>query len=505
MPGPRERPPISIAAPDPVPQAPAMPTSTQSLPQASAPLLARLREIVGERGLITEARDMEPYVVDWRGFYRGAAPAIVRPASTPEVAAVVALCAETRTGIVPQGGNTGMCGGATPSPAGTEIVLSLGRMNRIREVDTLNNTLTVDAGCILVNVQQAAAAADRFFPLSLGGEGSCTIGGNLATNAGGINVLRYGNARDLALGLETVLPDGRVWNGLRGLRKDNTGYDLKDLLIGSEGTLGIITGAVLKLFPLPRARLTAFMALADPAAAVQLLAQLRGACGERISAFELISRLCVDLVLKHIPGAREPLAGSHPWYVLIELADTGAGDSLRGDFEAAVAKAVDTGLVRDAVIAESTAQSQALWRLRETIPEASRDEGLLYRHDISVAVSRLPEFIAAAGTALERAVPGARVICFGHLGDGNLHYNCFVTGRRRDDPVARDATDVNDVVLDIVSDFGGSFSAEHGIGQAKRHALAQYKTSLELGVMRELKRTFDPLNIMNPGKLLPDE
>ena len=481
-----------------------MSISTQSSPPAAA-LLPRLAAIVGERGLITEPRDMEPYLVDWRGFYRGAAPAVVRPASTAEVAAVVKLCAETRTGIVPQGGNTGMCGGATPSAAGTEIVLSLARINRIREVDALNNTLTADAGCILVNVQQAAAAADRFFPLSLGGEGSCMIGGNLSTNAGGINVLSYGNTRELTLGLEAVLPDGSVWNGLKGLRKDNTGYDLKDLFIGSEGTLGVITAAVLKLFPLPRTRLTAFLAVRDPGAAVELLALLRGACGERISAFELISRLCVDLVVKHIPGAREPLAGAHPWYVLIELADTGEGASLRSDFEAAVTRAVDAGLVLDAVIAESGAQSQALWRLRETIPEASRDEGLLYRHDISIAVSRLPEFIATAGTALERAIPGARVICFGHLGDGNLHYNCFVAGRRRDDPVAREATDVNDVVLGIVRDFGGSFSAEHGIGQAKRHALAQYKSGLELALMRGLKRTLDPLNIMNPGKMLPDE
>ena len=480
-------------------------SSAQTLPQSASPLLARLSEIVGERGLITDPRDMEPYIVDWRGFYRGAAPAIVRPANTAEVAAVVKLCAETRTGVVPQGGNTGMCGGATPSPAGKEIVLSLGRMNRIREVDALNNTLTADAGCILVNVQQAALAADRLFPLSLGGEGSCQIGGNLATNAGGINVLRYGNTRDLTLGLEAVLPDGRVWNGLRGLRKDNTGYDLKDLFIGSEGTLGVITAAVLKLFPLPRTRLTALLAVADPAAAVQLLARLRGACGERISAFEIISRLCLDLVLKHVPGTREPLAGVHPWHVLIELADTSEGGSLRSDFEAAVSRAVEDGLTQDAIIAESTAQAQALWRLRETIPEASRDEALLYRHDISIAVSRIPDFIATAGTALERAIPGARVICFGHLGDGNLHYNCFVAGRRRDDPAARDATDVNEVVLDIVRDFGGSFSAEHGIGQAKRAALAQYKSGLELGVMRGLKRTFDPLNIMNPGKVLPDE
>jgi len=468
------------------------------------PPIERLAAIVGAQGLITDARDMEPYVVDWRRHYRGRTPAVVRPASTGEVAAVVKLCAETGTGVVPQGGNTGMCGGATPSAAGNEIVLALGRMNRVREVDTLNNTITADAGCILANLQQSAIAADRLFPLSLGAEGSCQIGGNLATNAGGINVLRYGNTRDLALGLEAVLPDGRVWNGLKGLRKDNTGYDLKDLFIGSEGTLGVITGAVLKLYPRPRTRLTALIAVADPAAAVQLLARLRGACGERISAFEILSRLCLELVLKHIPATREPLPQPYLWQVLVELADSSAGGSLRDDFERAVAEAGEEGVVRDAVIAESTAQSQALWRMRETIPEASRDEGLLYRHDISLTISRIPEFIATASAALERSFPGVRIICFGHLGDGNLHFNCFVPGRHKDDPAARDASDVNRVVLDIVHQFGGSFSAEHGIGQSKRGELAYYKSALELDTMRALKRTFDPRNIMNPGKVLPD-
>jgi FAD/FMN-containing dehydrogenase len=377
-------------------------------------------------------------------------------------------------------------------------------MNRVREVDTLNNTITADAGCILANLQQSAIAADRLFPLSLGAEGSCQIGGNLATNAGGINVLRYGNTRDLALGLEAVLPDGRVWNGLKGLRKDNTGYDLKDLFIGSEGTLGVITGAVLKLYPRPRTRLTALIAVADPAAAVQLLAHLRGACGERISAFEILSRRCLELVLKHIPATREPLPQPYLWQVLVELADTSAGGSLRDDFERAVAEAGEEGVVRDAVIAESTAQSQALWRMRETIPEASRDEGLLYRHDISLTISRIPEFITTASAALERSFPGVHIICFGHLGDGNLHFNCFVPGRNKDDPAARDASDVNRVVLDIVHQFGGSFSAEHGIGQSKRGELAYYKSALELDTMRALKRTFDPRNIMNPGKVLPE-
>jgi FAD/FMN-containing dehydrogenase len=471
---------------------------------APASVLDRIHAAVGPQGLITDARDMEPYVVDWRGMFRGATPAIVRPASTAEVAAVVKICSETGTGVVPQGGNTGMSGGATPSPAGNQIVLHLGRMDRILEVDPLNNTITVEAGCVLANIQQAALAADRLFPLSLGAEGSCQIGGNLATNAGGVNVLRYGNTRDLALGLEAVMADGSVWNGLKGLRKDNTGYDLKQLFIGSEGTLGVITAAVLKLFPRPRAQVTALLALSDPGSAVALLAQLRAACGERVTAFELISRRCIDLLLQHIPDTRDPLAQTYPWYVLTELTDTTDARTLREDFERTVNAAVEANLVRDAIIAESAAQSRALWRMRESIPEASKAEGLLYRHDISISASRIPDFIAAAAAALERAYPGVRIICFGHLGDGNLHYNCFVPGRSRADPAALAATDVNDVVHAVVRDFDGSFSAEHGIGQAKRHALAQHKTALELEMMRMIKRTFDPRNIMNPGKVLPD-
>jgi FAD/FMN-containing dehydrogenase len=468
-------------------------------------MLQRLHAAVGPQGLITDARDMEPYVVDWRGYYRGATSAIVRPGSTSEVAQVVKICAEFGTGIVPQGGNTGMAGGATPSPAGDQIVINLGRMDRVLELDALNNTITVQAGCILATIQNAALEADRLFPLSLGAEGSCQIGGNLATNAGGVNVLRYGNTRDLTLGLEAVLADGNVWNGLKGLRKDNTGYDLKQLFIGSEGTLGVITGAVLKLFPRPLAEVTAFFALSDPASAVELLARLRGVCGERISAFELIARPCMDLVVKHIPDTRDPFPDAYPWYVLTDLADTTDSVSLRNDFERAVTAVAEASLVRDAVIAESTAQARSLWRMRESIPEASRAEGLLYRHDVSVTASRIPDFIRAAGAALERSFPGVRIICFGHLGDGNLHYNCFVPGRSRADPRAHEATDVNEVVHDIVRDFRGSFSAEHGIGQAKRSALARHKTPLELELMRQIKRTLDPGNIMNPGKVLPDD
>jgi len=479
-----------------------MPKSARSTATRAASPIERIRSVVGDRGIITHAADLEPYVVDWRGLFHGVTPAVVRPSSTDEVAAVVKICAETRTPIVPQGGNTGMCGAATPSPAGDQIVLSLGRMNRIREVDTLNNTITAEAGCILANVQQAALEADRFFPLSLGAEGSCQIGGNLATNAGGVNVLRYGNARELALGLEVVLPDGRVWEGLRGLRKDNTGYDLKDVFIGSEGTLGVITAAVLKLFPRPRTVLTALAAVPDPTAAVALLELLRGECGENISAFELISRLCLEIVFKHIPDTRDPFGEAHGWYVLAELAEVGEEGPLRAAFERAMALDVERKLVLDAVIAGAESQRRSLWRMRESIPEASRQEGMVYRHDISLSVSRIPDFIPTAATALERNFPGVRIICFGHLGDGNLHYNAFVAGRRRDEPSDRDATDVNRVVHDIVHRFGGSFSAEHGIGQSKRGELEHYKGAVELELMRTLKHALDPRGIMNPGKVL---
>jgi FAD/FMN-containing dehydrogenase len=473
-------------------------------PAATASFLERIGAVVGRQGVLTDRQDLEPFLGDWRGFYRGTAPAVVRPATVEEVAAVVRICAETGTAIVPQGGNTGMSGAATPPPSGVGIVLQLGRMNRILALDALNNTITAEAGCILAAIQQAARDAGRLFPLSLGAEGSCQIGGNLATNAGGINVLRYGNARDLTLGLQVVLPDGRVWDGLRGLRKDNTGYDLKQVFIGSEGTLGIITAAVLKLFPVPRTTVTALVAVPAPAAAVELLALLREECGERISAFELLSRRCVELVMAHIPGTREPLPAPHAWYVLAELAEASSDGPLQREFEQALTRAVERGLALDAVVAASGAQRAALWRIREAIPEASQKEGLLYRHDVSVPVSRIPGFIDEASAALERDFPGARVLCFGHIGDGNLHYNCFVPGRARSDPAALAATDVNCTVLDVVQRFGGSFSAEHGIGQAKRAELARYKGALEIELMRAVKRALDPRGIMNPGKVLPD-
>ncbi|MBI2294033.1 MAG: FAD-binding oxidoreductase [Betaproteobacteria bacterium] len=470
--------------------------------ESSADLVARLGAVVGPGGLVTDPAEMAPYLTDWRELYQGRAAAIVRPASSEQVAAVVRLCAATRTPIVPQGGNTGMCGAATPDASGNAIVMALGRMNRIIEVDALNNTMTVEAGCILANVQQAALDADRFFPLSLGGEGSCQIGGNLSTNAGGSNVLRYGNTRDLVLGLEVVTADGRVWDGLRGLRKDNTGYDLKHLFIGAEGTLGIITKAVLKLFPRLRSSVTAIAAIRSAEAAVELLALLRKHCGDRVSGFEIFSRNCLDMVLRQIPGTRDPLPQVEPWYILAELTDTREGPALRDEFEHALAAGVERGLVSDAVIAANEQQAQAFWRLRDTIPDAARVEGLVYRHDVAVTVSRIPEFIATASHALEARFPGVRIICFGHVGDGNLHFNAFVPGRERTDPQARAATDVNRVVHDIVYRFGGSVSAEHGIGQAKRGELEHYKGGVELELMRALKHTLDPHNLMNPGKVL---
>ncbi|MSQ73746.1 MAG: FAD-binding oxidoreductase [Betaproteobacteria bacterium] len=465
--------------------------------------ISRLGAAVGAQSIFTDAADLEPYINDWRGIYHGAAAAVVRPANVEQVAAIVKICAETRTPLVPQGGNTGMCGATVPDARLNPVVIALGRMNRIRNVDALNNTMTVEAGCVLANIQQAAVDANRLFPLSLGAEGSCQIGGNLSTNAGGVNVLRYGNTRDLVLGLEAVLPDGRIWNGLRSLRKDNTGYDLKHLFIGAEGTLGIITAAVLKLFPKPSATATTWLAVPSPDAALNLFSLLRQHFGDRINAFELISRACLELVMKHIPGVRDPLNAPHQWYVLTELGDSSLGDTLRVALESALEKAMTQGLVSDAMLAENNSQSQALWRIRESIPEAARSEsGMLYRHDIAVAVGEIPAFIRDGQAALEKHFKGTHIICFGHLGDGNLHYNTYVEGRLRSDAAAREAHDVTTVIYDIVKQYKGSFSAEHGIGIAKVAELVRYKDPVEIDLMRTVKRALDPQGIMNPGKVL---
>ncbi len=462
----------------------------------------RLTGIVGANGLLTEPADMAPYLVDERERYRGAAPAVVRPSTVEEVARVVALCAAEKIPIVPQGGNTGLCGAATPDASGRELVLSLTRLNRVREVDPLNYTITVEAGVILADVQKAAAEADRLFPLSLGGEGTARIGGNLSTNAGGTGVLRYGNARDLALGLEVVLPDGRVWDGLSALRKDNTGYDLKHLFIGAEGTLGIITAAVLKLFPRPQALETALVAIDDPAASVQLLARARAATGDRVTAFELILRLPFELVLAEISGTRDPFDDRHPCYVLFELSSGAARDDVRGLMESVLAEAMEDGLVRDAVIAGSGAQAADFWKIRETIPEAQKLDGASIKHDISVPVSRIPAFMAEAAAEAEAAVDGVRVCAFGHVGDGNLHYNM-------NQPVGADPAaflecegQLNAIVHDAASRHGGSISAEHGIGQLKREALLRYKPGVAIDLMRRIKQALDPDNLMNPGKVL---
>lgn len=462
-------------------------------------LIDTFRAVLGGAHVLTEAADIAPYCTDWRGRYRGQPLCVVRPANTEEVAAVVRACATANVAIVPQGGNTGLCGGATP--IGGEVVVSLTRLNRIRALDPDNNTLIAEAGCTLASVQEAAAAAGRLFPLSLAAEGTATIGGNLATNAGGVQVLRYGNARELCLGLEVVLPDGRIWNGLSGLRKDNTGYDLKHLFIGAEGTLGLITAAVLKLFSPPRSIATAWVAVPEPTAAVALLTRLREQIGGRVTAFELIGRPALELVLKHIPGSRDPLPVTSPWQVLIELADTMVTD-LAEPLQAVLAGAIDTGIVQDAALAANEAQARALWALRENISEAQKREGLSIKHDISLPVSRIPEFIMRCDAALEAAFPGVRIVCFGHLGDGNLHYN-------QSKPLAQDnagfiaqTADVNRIVHDLVHELGGSISAEHGLGQLKREEILRYKSAVEMDMMRAIKRALDPRGLMNPGKVL---
>lgn len=465
-------------------------------------LLDDLAAIVGREQLLTVDEAMAPYLEDWRGRYHGRALAVARPRDTVEVASVVRACVAAGAPMVPQGGNTGLCGGATPLADGRAVVISLTRLNRIRSVDAANSTVCVEAGCTLATVQAAAAAAGRLFPLALASEGTCQIGGNLSTNAGGVQVLRYGNTRELTLGLEVVLPDGRVWDGLRGLRKDNTGYDLKQLFIGAEGTLGIVTAAVLKLFASVRSRATAWVEVAGPEAAVALLERLRAACGDRLTAFELVGDAAFRLVLKHIPGAVAPLRAQGRWWVLLELSDTVEGAGLEALLEAALVAAMELGLVGDAAIARSGAQAAALWALRENISEAQKIEGVSIKHDISVPVSRIPEFLARAEEALSAAWPDVRIVAFGHLGDGNLHYNLSKPSAT-DNPsfVARTA-DVNRIVHDLVDALGGSISAEHGLGQLKRGEILRYKDEVEMDLMRAIKRSLDPAGLMNPGKVL---
>ncbi|MBS0326397.1 MAG: FAD-binding oxidoreductase [Proteobacteria bacterium] len=470
---------------------------------SAATLRETLAAIVGDAHLLVEAHATAPYLVDARNRFHGAALAVVRPDGTDEVAAVVRACAGAGVTVVAQGGNTGLCGGATPDPSGGSVVVSLARMRRIRSVDPANATVTVEAGATLAEVQAAAAAAGLRFPLSLASEGSCTIGGNIATNAGGTAVLRYGNTRAQVLGLEVVLADGRVWNGLRALRKDNTGYDLKQLFIGSEGTLGIVTAAVLTLVAPAHSRATALAALTDLAQAVLLLSRMKEALGDRLTGFELMSDVALGLSRKHHPDLPDPLPG-HAWYALIQ-ADAGAGaTTLAADVEAALAEAIAADAADDATVAASGEQAKRLWALRENISEAQRREGPNVKHDIALPASAIPAFVASCGSALAMSFPEAHLVVFGHLGDGNLHYNVAAASGASAESLMHRAADINRIVYDEVNAHGGTISAEHGIGQLKREALARYRSPLELELMRRVKDALDPHGVFNPGKVLPD-
>ena len=461
-----------------------------------------IRAITGPAGFIDQPADMAPYLREHRGLYTGETALIVRPASVAEVAAVVKLCAQSGTAVVPQGGNTGLVGGQIPFPGDNAILLNLSRMNRIQMIDLLNDTVTLEAGVTLAALQSAAHDAGRLFPLHLASGGSAQMGGLISTNAGGNAVLRYGMMRDLVLGIEAVLPDGQIWNGLRGLRKDNTGYDLKQLFLGGEGTLGIVTRAVVKLFPAPQCVETAMLGVPDVASAIALLPVLRAAAGDQLTGFELLPRIGVEFVLRHIPGARDPMAAPYPWYVLIEISSGYEASIVRAMLEAVLANAAAKGLVKDAVIAQTQSQARALWALRENLSDVQKLEGASIKHDISVPVSAIAEFITRASAAVTAMLPGIRPVPFGHMGDGNVHFNLS-------QPIGMDSAaflarwdEFNKIVHDIVADLGGSISAEHGLGRMKRSEITRYKSALEMGLMRAVKHALDPKGIMNPGKLV---
>ena len=464
-------------------------------------LLESLRAAVGAGHVLVDG-DLAAYEIDWRKRLHGRAGAVVRPATTEEVAAVVRVCAAHGTPIVAQGGNTGLVGGSVPDESGQQVLLSMTRMNRVREIDSANLTMTVDAGCVLQAIQEAAAAQGLLFPLSLAAEGSCTVGGNLATNAGGTQVLRYGNARELCLGLEVVTAAGDIWPGLGGLRKDNTGYDLRDLFIGSEGTLGVITGATLKLYPQPAAVTTALASASSLGPVVELLQLAQAMLGPALTGFEPMNEFALGLVRKHFPALRQPLPPA-PWTVLLEQSDAEGPEHAEARFQALLEAAAERGLIADAAVAASLDQSKAMWHLRESITLAQVMEGANIKHDISLPVSRIPEFVDTTDAALAEAFPGIRLVNFGHLGDGNLHYN--VQGPEGDSAAAfieACESSVNDLVYDAVMAHGGSFSAEHGIGTLKREALATRKSPVALGLMRAIKKALDPANLMNPGRVL---
>jgi len=464
--------------------------------------LQALRDIVGPEGYLDQPSDLEPYLVDHRKLHRGVTPLVLRPNSTAQVAAILSQCYAAGVAVVPSGGNTGYCGGATPSADGSQVVVSLSRMRKIRSVDALNYTLTCEAGCVLAEIQRAAEAADRFFPLSLGSEGSCQIGGNLSTNAGGTAVVRYGMARSLVLGIEAVLPDGRILDGLRSLRKDNTGYALRDLFIGAEGTLGIITAATLKLYPRPQTVVTALVALQSLENAIALLAQLRTASGDSVVTYEVMPRIVIDFELKYLKGINDPFDRKHDWYVLVEIQSARVDAELAAAIENCLGAAIEADLISDAVVAQNEAQRTAFWRMREQIPDGEKLAGASIKHDVSVPITDIPALVKEGSAAMLKLVPNGRVVSFGHLGDGNLHFNlCEPEGGDRASFTAL-TPQVNRAVHDIVAKYRGSIAAEHGIGQLKRDELAHYKSAVEMDVMRAIKKALDPKGLMNPGKVL---
>jgi FAD/FMN-containing dehydrogenase len=468
----------------------------------TAQTLAKLKAAVGDGAWLDAHEDLSAYTVDFRRLYRGVTPLVLQPRSVEQVSHVLAICNRERVGVVPQGGNTGYCGGATPDESGSQIVLSMCKLNRVRQIDAGNDSLIVEAGCTLAQTQGAARSERRLFPLSLGSEGTAQIGGNLSTNAGGTAVLRYGMMRDLVLGLEVVLADGRVLSGLRGLRKDNTGYDVKSLFVGAEGTLGVITAACLKLFPEPRDSATALVGIDSPARALELLGALRAAAGEALSAFELMPRIAVALTVEHIPQVANPLDQGSAWYVLVELTSSGTGSRLTDTLSAALEEAAGRGVVRDAALAASLAQSQAMWKLRESIPEAQRHHGASLKHDVSVPVSRIATLIERGTELAQRLAPEGDVVSYGHAGDGNLHFN---VSQRPGSPTAAflaRAAPLESAMFDLVESLGGSISAEHGIGRLKAGELAKRADPVELSAMRALKAALDPNGILNPGKVL---
>lgn len=474
---------------------------SETLDRAKLEAIEAIKRVVGPKGYIEEVADMAPYTEGWIVTHRGATSLVVRPASTQEVSEVVKICAGAGLSVTPQGGHTGLCGGGTPQGG---ILLSLNRMNRIREMEPTNYTMTVEAGCVLEELQKAAEAADRYFPLSLAAEGSCTIGGNLSTNAGGTNTLRYGNARDLCFGVEVVLADGTIWDGLKRLRKDNTGYDLRAMFMGAEGTLGIITAAVLKLFPKPRQISTTWVAVPGPAEALELLSRARAASGDALETFEFIPREAVEMDLRNIPTAQDPLSQPYPHYVLMEIVSFASeGVDVAALTEALLEKGVEDGLVLDATIAQSEAQRDKLWHIRESLPEASRREGRAVHLDLSVPLSLLPSFYERAPAIAKAIVPDCRPFGFGHFGDGNLHYAIRpALGADNSKFMQKHGKAIEYAVLDLVAELKGSFSAEHGIGTEKLSDMDRYKTAIELEMMRKLKATFDPKGLLNPGKVL---